>query len=85
MGHTGLFTLFTCQPTKSYSCSRSGVNVRAHLLRQNFSRNFRSIRYIVAVSESTVGPLIGEHALFDLQVSIIAAWCILGLACHSLN
>ena len=31
--HTGLFTLLTCQPTKC-NCSHSGVNVRAHLLRQ---------------------------------------------------
>ena len=38
MGHTGLFTLFTCQPTKG-----SGVNVRAHLLRKNYSRAYSSI------------------------------------------
>ena len=44
MEHTGLFFLFTCQPTKGCNCSRSGVNVRAQLLRNNFSRNFSSIR-----------------------------------------
>ena len=41
---TGLLFLFTCQPTKSSNFSRSGVNVRAHLLRKNYSRNFSSIR-----------------------------------------
>ena len=44
MEHTGLLFLFTCQPTKSSTCSRSGVNVRAHLLRKNLSRSFNSIR-----------------------------------------
>ena len=44
MEHTGLLFLFTCQPTKSSNFSRSGVNVRAHLLRKNYSRNFSSIR-----------------------------------------
>ena len=44
MEHTGLFLLFTCQPTLGCNCSRSGVYVRAHLLRNNFSRNFSSIR-----------------------------------------
>ena len=42
--HTGLLFLFTCQPTKSSNFSRSGVNIRAHLLRKNYSRNFSSIR-----------------------------------------
>ena len=42
MEHTGLLFLFTCQPTKSSNFSRSGVNLRAHLLRKNYSRNFRS-------------------------------------------
>ena len=42
--HTELLFLFTCQPTKSSNFSRSGVNVRAHLLRKNYSRNFSSIR-----------------------------------------
>ena len=41
---TGLLVLFTCQPTKSSNFSRSGVNVRAHLLRKNYSMNFSSIR-----------------------------------------
>ena len=41
---TGLLFLFTCRPTKSSNVSRSGVNVRAHLLRKNYSRNFSSIR-----------------------------------------
>ena len=41
---TGLSFLFTCQPTKSFNFSRSGVIVRAHLLRKNYSRNFSSIR-----------------------------------------
>ena len=36
MEHTGLLFLFTCQPTKSSNFSRSGVNVRAHLLRLFF-------------------------------------------------
>ena len=40
MEHTGLLFLFTWQPTKS----SNGVNVRAHLLRKNYSRNFSSIR-----------------------------------------
>ena len=40
----GYYFLFTCQPTKSSNFSRSGVNVRAHLLRKNYSRNFSSIR-----------------------------------------
>ena len=44
MEHTGLLFLFTCQPTKSSNFSRSGVNVRPHLLRENYSRNFSSIR-----------------------------------------
>ena len=44
MKHTGLSFLFTCQPTKSSNFSRLGVNVRAHLLRKNYSRNFSSIR-----------------------------------------
>ena len=44
MEHTGLLFLFTCQPTKSTNLSRSGVNVRAHLLRKNYSRNLSSIR-----------------------------------------
>ena len=36
---------FVYLPTnESCNCSRSGVNVRAHLLRQNFSRNYSSIR-----------------------------------------
>ena len=29
---------------KGCNCSRSGVNVRTHLLRKNFSSNFSSIR-----------------------------------------
>ena len=44
-GHTKLFTLFNWQQTKSSNCSRSGVNVRAHLLRNNYSRNFSLIRH----------------------------------------
>ena len=44
MEHTGLFVLFTCQPTKGCNCSRSDVNVCAYLLRNNFSGNFSSIR-----------------------------------------
>ena len=44
MEHTGLLFLFTCQATKSSNLSRSGVNVRAHILRKNYSRNFNSIR-----------------------------------------
>ena len=39
-----LLFLFTCQPTKSFNFSRSGVNVRAHILRKNYSRNFSSIQ-----------------------------------------
>ena len=35
--HTGLFFLFTCQPTNGCNCSSSVVNVRAHLLRNNLS------------------------------------------------
>ena len=44
MEHAGLLFLFTCQPTKGCNCSRSGVNVRAYLLRNNFSRTFGSIQ-----------------------------------------
>ena len=44
MEHIGLLLLFTCQPTKISNLSHSGVNVRAHLLRKNYSRNFSSIR-----------------------------------------
>ena len=44
MEHTGLFFLFTFQPTKGCNCSRSGVNVCAHLLRNNFSKNLSLIR-----------------------------------------
>ena len=44
MAHTGLLILFICQPTKSSNFSRSGINVRAHLLRKNYSRNLSSIR-----------------------------------------
>ena len=44
MEHTGLLFLLTCQPTKSSNFSRSGVKVRAHLLRKNYSRNFSSIQ-----------------------------------------
>ena len=44
MEHTGLFFLFTCQPTKSSKCILSGVNVRAHLLRENYSGKISSIR-----------------------------------------
>ena len=43
MEHTRLLFLFTCQQTKSSNFSRSGVNVHAHLLRKNYSRNFSSI------------------------------------------
>ena len=50
--HTGLLFLFTCQPTKSSNFSRSDVNVRAHLLRMNYSRNFSSIRNAPRLSES---------------------------------
>ena len=39
-----LLFLFSCQPTKGCNCSRSGVNVRAHLLRNKFSRDYSSIR-----------------------------------------
>ena len=49
--HTGLLFLFTCQPTKSSNFSRSGVNVRAHLLRKNYSRNFSSIRSAPLLSD----------------------------------
>ena len=55
MEHTGLLFLFTCQTTKSFNFSRSGVNVRAHLLRKNYSRNFSSIRsapYMLLYTES---------------------------------
>ena len=44
MEHRGLLFSFTCQPAKSSNFSRLGVNVRAHLLRKNYSRNFSSIR-----------------------------------------
>ena len=36
--------MFTCQPTKSSNFSRSGINVRAHLLRKIYSKNFSSIQ-----------------------------------------
>ena len=55
MEHTGLLFLFTCQPTKSSNFSRSGVNVRAHLLRKNYSRNFSSIR------SAPISPLSGPR------------------------
>ena len=42
--HTGPLILFTCQPTKGCNCSRSGVNVHVHLLRNNLSRNISSNR-----------------------------------------
>ena len=44
MEHTGLLFLFACLPTKRPNFSRLGVNVHAHLLRKNYSRNFSSIR-----------------------------------------
>ena len=44
MEHTGLLFLLTCQPAKSSNFSRSGINVRAHLLHKNYSRNFSSIQ-----------------------------------------
>ena len=52
MEHTGLLFLFTCQPTKSSNFSRPGVNVRAHLLRKNYSRTFSSIRSAPLLSAS---------------------------------
>ena len=48
--------MFTCQPTKGCNCSRSGVNVRARLLRNNLSRNFSSIRS---------GPLFSQSMSLD--------------------
>ena len=39
------FCLLAC------NCSRSGVNVRAHLLRINISRNFKSIRSVPISSQ----------------------------------
>ena len=36
--------IFVYLPTKSANFNRSGANVRAHLLRKNYSRNFCSIR-----------------------------------------
>ena len=44
MEHKGLFLTVYCQPTKGCNCSRSGVNMRVYLLRNNYSRNFSSIR-----------------------------------------
>ena len=49
MEHTGLLLLFTCQPTKSSNFSRLGVNVRAHLLRKNYSRNL--VQFEVRLSQ----------------------------------
>ena len=54
MEHTVLLLLFTCQPTKSSKFSRSGVNVRAHLLRKNYSRDFSSIQS-APVTENLAG------------------------------
>ena len=42
--HTWLLFLLTCQQAKKSNCIRSGVNVRAHRLRKNYSRNFSLIR-----------------------------------------
>ena len=36
--------LLAKQPKLQFGCSRSGVNVRAHVLHQNLSRNYCSIR-----------------------------------------
>ena len=69
MEHTGLFFLFTCQPTKNANFSRSDVNVCAHLLRKNCSRNFSSIR------SGPVSLLANEfdvRSVFQGQVSLAA-------------
>ena len=74
MEHTGLLFLFTCQPTKSFNFSSLGVNVRAHILRKNYSRNFSSVvvrlNYSMSfqVSDRLVGYILNksEHATHEL-------------------
>ena len=79
MEQTGLLFLFTCQSTKSSNFSRSGVNMCAHLLRKNYSRNFSSIQrapisltlyytYISGLAhvDATVGALVEIMHAFTL-------------------
>ena len=65
MEHTGLLFLFICQQTKSSNISRSGVNVHAHLLRKNYSRNFSSIRNapMLVLNYQTTGLTKNKKAL----------------------
>ena len=61
--------LFTCQPTKRSNFSRSGVNVRAHLLRNNFSRKFSSIRSVPKSSDSSNSK--ADNLFFSLSFKLI--------------
>ena len=74
MEHTGLLFLFTCQPTKSSNFSRSGVNVRAHLLRKNYSGNFSSIRSTPISLEVQEGNVIWHKTLRMLKFHPIPAF-----------
>ena len=65
MEHTGHLFLFTGQPTKSSNLSRSDVNVCAHLLRKNYSRNFSSIRS--APLSFTVLTILNRYLLYNLK------------------
>ena len=54
-----LFTLFTWQPTKVPTAVVRIENVRAHLVRNNYSRNFSSIRstpWLCAVFKALLSP-----------------------------
>ena len=75
---TGLFFLFTCQPTKSSNFSRSDVNVRAHLLRKNYSWNLSSIRSTPMSHihyQVTLSGILGVvwTLLFDQQLSFLCS------------
>ena len=67
---TGLLFLFTCQPTKSSNFSRSGVNVRAHLLRKNYSRNFSSIRSTPMIKKRYFVTVCCARTAFLLKICI---------------
>ena len=69
MEHTGLLFLFTCQPTKSSNFSRSGVNVRAHLLCKNYSRNFSLIRNAPVLQNAFLSTFI--NLLFFIQIFVL--------------
>ena len=66
-GYSLRLYLFTC------NCSSSSVNVRVHLLHQNFSRNYSSIRR---------GPIIVAILLRWVVFFIVRRMSTLAVICH---